>query len=404
MMRSPARALSRRRRILFSIVLAVCVLLVLELTARVYLRRFDRGVLVHPERVIYGFYPELKSVSYERRHETREDVVEVLLLGGSVLSVEWTAIEALLAERLTRETRRPVRVYNLAEAAHTTRDSLLKYQRLDGSAFDLVVIYHGINETRTNNAPPDVFRDDYGHYSWYRFVNAIDRDRWLEAVALPYFFKHASIILRDRLGLSEVVPTSDPRPEWLEYGKDVKSAGPFRENLTAILDRARTRGEPVLLMTFASNIPDGYSNEKFEALELGIHQAPFAPALVGPPRIRGRGDRGPQRRHPQAGRGARDVVRRSSRVDSARGPPLRRRVPPDGCRVAVIRRQHDGTIAPGRCGRGTARKNSKRGCSRRGIEVPACDYSLIDFIDVRQGSRSQGRGTGARRGPDRGPC
>jgi hypothetical protein len=225
-------------------------------------------VLLHPERIIYGFYPELKSVAYERSHEPRENAVNVLLLGGSVLNVEWSSVDALIAERLAWETRRPIRTYNLAALAHTTRDSLLKYERLGGKRFDLVVVYHGINETRTNNAPPDVFRDDYGHYSWYRFVNAIDRDRWLPAVVLPYFVKHASIELRDRFGLADIVPTAEPRPEWLDHGLDVKSEKPFRDNLSAILDLAESRGEPVLLMTFALNIAEGYSKDAFEGLEL----------------------------------------------------------------------------------------------------------------------------------------
>jgi hypothetical protein len=252
-------------------------LLFLEAISRGYLCRFDRGAWLHPERIVYRFYPGLESVAYERRHEARDGVVELLLLGGSVLNVEWSAIEALIAERLTGELRRPVRIYNLAEAAHTTRDSWLKYKRLGGDPFDLVVVYHGINEVRTNHVPPEMFRDDYGHYSWYRFVNAIDRDRYLPVVALPYFVKHAVIVLRDRFGVSNVLPTSDLRPEWLEYGLDVKSAGPFRENLSAILDLAESRGEPVLLMTFASHVAEGYSREAFEALELGYtrHRSPL---------------------------------------------------------------------------------------------------------------------------------
>ena len=271
------RGPSRRRRLLFAVVSAVCLLVVFEVLARTYLSRFDRGVLLHPARVIYGFYPELPQVNYERSHETRENAVNVLLLGGSVLHVEWSAIDALIAERLARDTRRPIRIYNLSAPAYTTRDSLLQYQRLGRDRFDLVVVYHGINETRTNNAPPDVFRDDYGHYSWYRFVNTIDRDSWLGVVALPYFVKHASIALRDRFGWSDIVPTSEPRPEWLEYGLDVKSKKPFRENLSGILDLAQSRGEPVLLMTFALNIAEGYTKGAFEALELDYtrHRSPL---------------------------------------------------------------------------------------------------------------------------------
>jgi len=268
---------SRGRRIVFSIIMLVGVLLMLEAVSRLYLCRFDDRAWLHPERIIYHFYPEMKSLAWERQQESSDNAVEVLLLGGSVLNVEWGSIDALIAERLTWELRRPVRVHNLTAPAHTTRDSLLKYKRIGDDPFDLVVVYHGINEMRTNNAPSDVFRDDYGHYSWYRFVNAIDRDRWLPFLALPYFAKHAAIVLQGRFGWSKVIPTSDPRPDWLEHGLNVKSARSFRENLSAILDLAESREEPVMLMTFASHLAEGYSEEAFRALELDYtrHRSPL---------------------------------------------------------------------------------------------------------------------------------
>ena len=68
---------------------------------------------------------------------------------------------------------------------HTSRDSWLKYAALGEARFELVVFYDGIVERlrgtqdqgeimkkkkdetkrRANNAPPDIFREDYAHYS-----------------------------------------------------------------------------------------------------------------------------------------------------------------------------------------------------------------------------------------------
>ena len=65
-----------------------------------------------------------------------------------------------------------------------TYDSLWKYRYwYDGYDFDLVMFYHGINDSRANNYPRDVFRDDYTQFSYYqRFQPAfdwIDRHPWL---------------------------------------------------------------------------------------------------------------------------------------------------------------------------------------------------------------------------------
>jgi hypothetical protein len=89
--------------------------------------------------------------------------------------------------------------------------------------------------------------------------------------------RHATYRLEDRLGLAQVIPTDEPRPEWLRYGVDVKSAEPFRRNLAAIVDVAASRDEPVLLMSFAFHIADGYSRQAFEALQLDYtrHRSPL---------------------------------------------------------------------------------------------------------------------------------
>lgn len=274
---TPALVLTPRRRLLFRAILLTLLLLGGELLARVYLRAAAGGSLVHPDRVLYGFYPELGRLLEERGEEPDDDAIDILLLGGSALNSRWGAIEAVLAERLSLEQRRRVRMYNLAKEAHTTRDSLLKYKRVGERRFDLVMVYHGINDARTNNAPRKIFRDDYGHYSWYRFVNAIDRDRWLPYLALPYAVRHGVFRVQERLGMSAVIPTDEPREEWTRYGSDVKSAGPFRDNLSAIVDLAATRHEPILLMTFATHLPANYSREAFASMQLDYtrHRSPL---------------------------------------------------------------------------------------------------------------------------------
>jgi hypothetical protein len=124
----------------------------------------------------------------------------------------------VLREQLASLGHRNVRVFNLAKPAHTSRDSLLKYAALGEARFDLVIFYHGINEARTNNAPPEIFREDYAHYSWYETVNALAPYHGAALLALPYTLRYFIIkirhnFLKDRYLSTYVVPK-----EWVQLG------------------------------------------------------------------------------------------------------------------------------------------------------------------------------------------
>jgi hypothetical protein len=170
-----------------------------------------------------------------------------------------------------------VRIFNLAVPAHTSRDSRLKYQALGRARFDLVVIYDGFNDLRTNNAPPELFREDYGHYSWYETVNALAPYHRRSRFALPYTFRFLAIGVRQALMRGRYVPAEEPRADWVRYGGNARSAAPFEHNLAAILDLAARRGDRALLMTVAAHIPENYSAEAFQAkrLDYGLHLSPL---------------------------------------------------------------------------------------------------------------------------------
>ncbi len=232
---------------------------------------------LHPSRAATAFYPEIAPLLSP---PSREDAAsfDVLLLGGSALNANFGPIGQLLAERLTQASGRRVQVHNLAMPGHTTLDSLYKYRQLGQADFDLVAVYHGINELRANNVPPEAFRSDYSHYGWYELVrDVVDQDA-LYPVATPYSVIFAARRMLARIGLRAYVPIERPRPEWVAYGREVRSAEPFRANLTAIAELARSRGERLVLMTYASHIPPDYSEEKFaaHALDYVLHTAPIA--------------------------------------------------------------------------------------------------------------------------------
>jgi hypothetical protein len=247
----------------------------LELGARLFWRA--RGVpFRHPERVLQAFYPGLAKVD---AHDPKWAAgrMHVLLLGGSTLHPHWGTVQEELREQLAYAGHRDVRIFNLAAPGLTSRDSRLAYEAIGAERFDLVVVYDGINEARANNVPPELFRDDYGHYGWYEIVNALAAHQGRARFALPYTLQYVGLRLRQVLFSSRYVPRNGPRADWLQYGDTVRTAAPLEANLRAILERASSRGEPVLLMTFAMWIPDDYSLERFKAAGLGygLHLAPL---------------------------------------------------------------------------------------------------------------------------------
>jgi hypothetical protein len=254
---------------------ALC-LLSLELTARLYWRL--RGVpLTRPDRVLQAFYPGLGQID-ARGERWNAAPTHLLLLGGSTLHPLWGTVQAELREQLAYAGVPDVRIFNLAAPGLTSRDSRLAYEAIGAEEhFDLVVIYDGINEARANNAPPELFRDDYAHYGWYETVNALARHHGRARLALPYTVEYLGLAIRQALFPERYVPRNQPRRAWLAHGGTVRTTAPFEANLRAILDRAARRGEPVLLMTFATRVPQGYSREAFEAgrLGYGLHLTPL---------------------------------------------------------------------------------------------------------------------------------
>jgi len=239
--------------------------------------RLSLGVsLRDPGQILYAYYPEMWHV-FSVSPSRDDEFFDVLLLGGSVLDPHWGSIEQQLLEQLFLAGHRNVRVSNVGTPAHTTRDSLHKYRALSRHQFELVMLYHGINETRANNAPPEVFREDYSHYAWYEALNALAPYHGNASLSLPYTFRYLGVRARHALRPDRYIVEHVPREEWTRYGGDVRSAAAFEANLRAIIDEAAARGERLVLSTFAYYVPEDYSQERFDRRELDyvLHQTPL---------------------------------------------------------------------------------------------------------------------------------
>lgn len=273
------------KRLILVAVYGLFLLALFEGGARVFWKTRGVPFLSTSRKIHYSFYPGVAKVERELRAAIRRepDCFDVLMLGGSALNLRYGAVEHVLRERLTRETGKCVRIHNLAEPGHTSLDSFYKYKHLSGSHFDLVIVYHGINDVRANNCPASVFQPDYSHLSWYKLINDFERRsdaRWL---TFPYTIKFVALKAADRLGWLGTLPTHRPDEDSVDFGCDVKSVASFRKNLGGIVNMARVRGEPVLLMTFAHYLPDGYSEDAFKARSLDYTTHLLAVELWGKP-------------------------------------------------------------------------------------------------------------------------
>ena len=207
----------------------------------------------------------------------------VLLLGASVLDSNHGDVPERLNEHLAAQGAKGIRVDNFSRASHTTRDSRFKYLQLCRDyPFDVVMIYHGINDVRANNCSEEVFQEDYSHYAWYEELNVADRHlQTARFTVLPYMLDFLYHRIRQRLIPRKYIPIGEPEAEWLEQGSQIKTAPTFRENIQCIVDAARKRSARVILMTYAYYLSNPYSREAYEQGQLDYEGGGYPVELWG---------------------------------------------------------------------------------------------------------------------------
>lgn len=194
--------------------------------------------------------------------ESRDGGFRVLLLGGSVLEQ--------FADELTTGLNRNLRdrghcsVFNLAFSARTSRDSLLKRQLLSAIPFDVVVVFHGINDVRMNCCEEGLFRNDYSHCQFYRSLYR----RLDGGVMTAPDLIHESI--------SRAIGRGEPTPKLLEAGGLIRTSEAFQMNLDETIRITQRAGGRTVIATFPIHLPDNYSLKAFKAGELDYGDGKFA--------------------------------------------------------------------------------------------------------------------------------
>ena len=256
---------------------ALTVGVTIELAARstYHFRKPHLPFFLAASQFAYRFYPALRQAM----QDPSPPMPRVLVLAASTLHPEFGDVASRLQQALEAAWGSPVRVDNLSVPGHGALDSYYKYWYVRQKSFDLVVLYHGINELRANNVPDALWKDDYSHYWWYTEVNFYfthqPLTRW--GLLAPFYLKAVLMQMDHKLlHPHRFVTDGVPRPEWLVYGDAIKTARPFKRDLERIMSLAESKGEPVVLMTFAYALPEGYTLERLRQRTLGFAPAPNA--------------------------------------------------------------------------------------------------------------------------------
>ncbi len=199
-----------------------------------------------------------------------EKKVNILLLGGSVLDDVAPKLKEVY------QARSDIQVFDMAAAAHSTRDSRLKldYLTKKGYQFDYIIFYHGINDARANNVPPHMFQEDYSHYFYYSQINpAFNPDNIVlglllkSAIFIKAYQSFFYYLFKD--DDSRFVPAHNPREKWVKYGSELRTSEPFKENLSRVINNATKTKAKLIVPRFATFLPENYDQLKHKNNELG---------------------------------------------------------------------------------------------------------------------------------------
>jgi hypothetical protein len=183
-----------------------------------------------PSRIIYAYYPELLSLP--PKLDTSK--VNILILGGSAITDTLCHISKNLEKDFGSQSKH-VNIYNLAQFAHTTLDTKIKFDHCKDLGFDYVFTYDGINDTRANNCPDNVFSKDYSHIQFYSQVNIYERHPEINYFTLPFVIDYYWNEFKIKAGYKKIIPQEYVVVNWKLIGTDTTTeASTGKENIRAM--------------------------------------------------------------------------------------------------------------------------------------------------------------------------
>lgn len=238
--------------------------MLIEFSLRMYFAVSNNAyrVLVNPRELVFSYYKNLSQFN-ELNIDKNDEKLDILLLGGSVLHKYWGDVESSLIEELNKDLNCNFKIYNLSFPAHTSLDSRNKLNFLEDQNFDIVVLYHGINELRFNNCPKEMFDSSYNHVGFYREISPL-MSSISNFTIMPFAFNFITVRIDNFKSQPKYLSTQSPRSEWTHYGREIRTYNSFKSNLTYTIDYANTIGAKLIVPEFAYYITDNYSQESFE--------------------------------------------------------------------------------------------------------------------------------------------
>ncbi|TLU99136.1 hypothetical protein [Dyadobacter luticola] len=243
------------RVVLFSSIFFLILFLLTELLLRLSLLFLGYPFLKPADNIFKSYYTNLDPI---RKKEIKSDdeIYDVLILGGSVVSTPWSNLEARLDTLLRNEYKgKKFAFYNIAGAGHTSLDNYLKYKLLKDQRFDLVLYYEAINENRANNIPAKDFRNDYSHIKWYNDIYLLESHPEINFTVIPYLVDRTIHYIKDKVTHKVYVSQEKVDPQFAQYGSDIKTAGSYGKNLEGLVRIAKERGDKLVLMSYATYFP-----------------------------------------------------------------------------------------------------------------------------------------------------
>ncbi|MCE7064479.1 hypothetical protein [Dyadobacter sp. CY326] len=246
------------RKLVLSLSFIGLLLIFSELIFRVSLVCFGYPFLRPAQYLEKKYYPFMQSIE-EARMERGADTRNILILGGSVVNTHWSRLEMrldTLFQRAYPEIRK-FNFYNVAMPGHNSLDNLIKYKLLRHQKFDLVIYYEAINENRANNITADRFRGDYGHIKWYDEISLLVSHPEMNITIMPYAIHLLYRSVRDKVSNRLYISNDQVDPNYARFGKDIKTASTYYNNIKDIASLASQKHDPLLLVKYASYFPDG---------------------------------------------------------------------------------------------------------------------------------------------------
>ena len=225
-----------------------------------------------PGELIYRYYPLVKHI--KRKYvEADKGTYKILILSCSTLHKEWAGdFETIMEKNLGHSDsigHQPYAVFNASGIGFSSADNLNCYRLLDDLNFDVVVNYGGINDSRFNNCPAEVFKEDYSHIAWNNEINCVLRHSEMNAVLTPFFVDYSFERIRQLVCKQNfILAHYSFAKDWWNFGNELKSLPCFKRNTATIAADCKQKKEELLLMSYAYYLPPNYSLDRFENRQL----------------------------------------------------------------------------------------------------------------------------------------